>query len=360
MFNIGKLLGKIASVRYDVYFFIPHMNTGGAEQVHLTTLKLLKEEGYRVTTIVTATPENSLKKEFQAISKMFDIRKSHTNRKLFFFFLGFWSTIINKRAKSIVIGSHSYFFYRLIPFLKSEHKIIDVIHNLEPGPEMRYGELFNSVSGRIDNVVCVDEVTKELIQAYSKRESVEVIYNPTDQAFFENFRARKSFNQKCVFVGRDDKVKRVHLIKELSKRTNFQTGLIGAINQDVIQTNLIYHGLIKDRIKLSKVLNQYDVLLVLSSTEAFPMVIQEGMAQGLVCICTNVGGIKKHITHLKNGILIDKVENEEEVLRSVTDYLSLLESDAYLFESISIEANRYAREKFRYQSFKVNIENLLV
>jgi glycosyltransferase involved in cell wall biosynthesis len=247
----------------------------------------------------------------------------------------------------------------LIPFLRPDINVIDVIHNLEPGHEMRYGELFDSISDRLDKVVCVDNATQKLITSFSKREVVEVISNPTDVEFFKNFRLRKYFNRKCVFVGRDDIVKRVHIVKELAKKTTYNIGLIGEIKKNIELENLMYHGLVNSRKELSELLNRYDILLLTSSTEGFPMVIQESMAQGLICISTDVGGISQHIKNGENGFLIDEVENESVINNEITYRLSNLENNPSEVESISMKANEYARKHFGYIAFKDKILKLL-
>jgi hypothetical protein len=110
MFRLGKLLALFFAGKYDILFFIPHMNTGGAERVHLTTLKALNEEEYKTAVIVTATPEDSLKKEFKSMANVFDIRLGNSNRWAFFFFLGFWSTYINRTKPKLLSEATPIFF----------------------------------------------------------------------------------------------------------------------------------------------------------------------------------------------------------------------------------------------------------
>lgn len=359
MFNLGKLIARFLHVSYDIYLFIPHMNTGGAEQVHLATLRVFKEEGYKVATIVTSTPENSLHNNFKALSRVFDIRISNKVRQLFFLFMGLWSTIINKQEKAIVIGSHSYFFYRLIPFLNNNYKIVDVIHSLESGQEMRYGELFNQIQSKINHVLCVDESTKKLILKQSKCDKVDVVNNPTYEIFFQKGYVRDKVHPKVVFVGRYAPVKRPQIIEELAaKADNIRIGWIGELPEQKKSADIHYEGLFTDREELAENMNLYDFLLITSESEAFPMVIQEAMALGMIVISTNVGGISTHISHKENGILIDATD-ESMIRNEIQTVIQELCENQSLACEISKNAINYARSHFSFSTFRQNMMNIL-
>ena len=81
-------------------------------------------------------------------------------------------------------------------------------------------------------------------------------------------------------------------------------------------------------------------ILVTSVYEGFPMVMMEAMSHGVVPISTNVGGIKEHITHLKNGVLIDATEDEELVNLFCEQLHNLL--------NFPIDKNKISEAAFEY------------
>ena len=55
---------------------------------------------------------------------------------------------------------------------------------------------------------------------------------------------------------------------------------------------------------IPNVLKEVDILVLPSTTEAFPRVVIEGMAMGLPVIGTSVGGIPEAIVHGKTGLVV--------------------------------------------------------
>ena len=361
-FNLGKIIGlALPNLKNWVLFFIPHMGAGGAEQVHLQLLDILGKKYSGISIVATNSQEVDLKDEFEKNSKVFSLSKWMQWKPIFFGCLGVFTSLINRsEEKILLIGSHSYFFYRLLPFLdESKFYAIDIIHNLEVGGIMRYGSLFNDVSSKIHEVIAVDTITAHLITRKSNRKSVIVVTNPTNEVFFQSFRVRSECSPSLVFVGRYDPVKRPHIVESLAKRNpELNIGWVGNVQDANQKKGITYHGLIKDREGMALVMNHYDILVLTSSTEAFPMVIQEAMALGMIVVSTNVGGISTHVKHQENGILIQASEDEA-VLNEIERQVNQLVADNSLSAKISTNAHKYAREHFSAERYAHSMMELL-
>lgn len=359
-FNFGKILGALFRISLpDVLFFIPHVGAGGAEQVHLHFLDYFIKRGKTVLFVITTSGQRELFEKFNSAARVIDISSSNGRKQITLFFLGFFSTMINmSRNTPVLVSSHSYFFYRLLPFLKSSRFTVDVIHNLEPGPKMRYGSLFDSVSDSINKVTAVDGHTAELIRHYSKRQHVDVISNPTDDIFFKLARIREGIEKRAVYVGRYDPVKQPFIIEKLAaENLNWEFGWIGKVDQSKKIDEIRYYGLVKDRLKLAELMNRYDILAITSSTEAFPMAIQEAMVLGMIVVSTDVGGISTHIKHMHNGILIPS-SSDHQIIHSFEQWLEDLAQNKELARNISENAIFHAKKHFKKEIFEKRLDEV--
>ena len=359
MFNIGKIIGiPFKRKKYDVYFFIPHMQTGGAEIVHLYTLEFLKKKGCKVKVVVTNSHEKDLKEYFVNLASVTDIHYIKYNRKLFQLVLGFYVSLLNKLENKIFIGSHSYFFYRLIPFLHNKNLTVDVIHNLLYGESIRYEKVFDKICDKINKIVCVDCKTSERLREVTQRSDIRVVNNPTDEVFFQNHKIRHSVNKRCVFVGRDHPDKRIGIIEEIAEDDNIVIGMVGDFSNRETIESIKYHGLLTNRPELANVMNEYDILVITSKTEAFPMVIQEAMALGMIVLATRVGGIDCHIKDGVNGLLVED-GTPEEVANRIKHQINQLSSDRNLAGKISRNAYDYAANHFSVEKFNQSMSEIL-
>lgn len=58
-------------------------------------------------------------------------------------------------------------------------------------------------------------------------------------------------------------------------------------------------------VEIETILRIADVLLLPSLSEAMPLVVLEAMSTGVLCVCSNAGGIPEVITHGKTGFMFD-------------------------------------------------------
>lgn len=124
---------------------------------------------------------------------------------------------------------------------------------------------------------------------------------------------RKTGNTlKFLFLGRYERRKGIEelntAIQSLSKdqKRKIEFHFIGPIPKEKqIQNNLvIYHGEIRDKIKLAELIKSNDILVCPSWSEGMPNVILEAMANGLTVLATDVGAVNVLINE-QTGYLIN-------------------------------------------------------
>jgi len=83
-----------------------------------------------------------------------------------------------------------------------------------------------------------------------------------------------------------------------------------------IENKIIFSG---ERSDIPSILSIFDIFVLPSLFEGFPLSILEAMAVRLPIVATNINGIPEAIQHKNNGYLISPQDNQE--LASVLDYL---------------------------------------
>lgn len=121
---------------------------------------------------------------------------------------------------------------------------------------------------------------------------------------------------KFVFVGRDEKRKGLDelnkAINKLIGNVNFEFHFIGPIpsGKKINSSDVFYHGELKTKIELIKVLDSMDVLVCPSHSEGMPNVILEAMARGLAVLATNVGAVEFVVSD-ENGRVIPPLDQQK-------------------------------------------------
>jgi glycosyltransferase involved in cell wall biosynthesis len=89
------------------------------------------------------------------------------------------------------------------------------------------------------------------------------------------------------------------------KRNDFEFHFVGPIPEEkrLKEKNIVYHGEIRVKKKLSEVIQSCQVLVCPSWSEGLPNVILEAMANGLAVIATDVGATRILVNDA-NGILL--------------------------------------------------------
>jgi glycosyltransferase involved in cell wall biosynthesis len=346
---------------------------GGAETVHLDILKVF-ENKKNVCLITNESVNDHNKKKFENFIKIIEINKLIKKRKLKMLALKLISRKINSNPKAIVFGCNSHFFYDIIPYLKSHVKIIDLIHAFsyeEPYAAEKYSiPHVNRINKRVvlgkKTVSDFEKLYLENNISPTQIEKINIIKNkvsiPIEQP-------KKQFNDslKILFVGRNSYEKRASIFFEIAKECqlkNLNTSfiVIGNFDKKTIEAplNTKIIGEINDTVALNEYYQSSDLLLITSSREGFPMVVLEGMAFGVVPICTNVGEISEFInTTNNNGIIIENYTDTNLIISEFIKHIKIIEEDRNLLSKMSNNAFVTLKENFNLAEFNKNYIELL-
>lgn len=115
-----------------------------------------------------------------------------------------------------------------------------------------------------------------------------------------------------------------------------------------LESNILFLGRRND---IPDIMNGIDILLHLSNSETFGMVIVEAMAMGKLIVASNLGGIPEIIENNKNGFLVDKDDfyKNAELIKKIIEDKELLKK---------VKENNLEKVKEKYLLDKT-IEKLL-
>lgn len=140
---------------------------------------------------------------------------------------------------------------------------------------------------------------------------------------------------KILYVGRMVKEKGIYEISELINRldeSKYSFSFIGTgLEENNLKeklkskNNVEFFGHLSDKVKLSNLFKQHNILLLPSKKvagweELFGMVVIEAMASGLLVIASNHIGPRGIISHLEDGILIDDNNLEDNMYDYILNY----------------------------------------
>ena len=110
--------------------------------------------------------------------------------------------------------------------------------------------------------------------------------------------------------------------------------------------------------ELKQIYEISDVLLITSYREGFPVVIKEAMANGVVCISTDVGSISEHVLNNKTGFIVEN-DSEEEIVNKFVKLITQLFSDKALLKQLSDNAYHHAIENYNMNKFQQEIRRFI-
>lgn len=348
---------KLPSV--DILFIFKNADMGGAERVQLALLEVLKE--YKSITLLSHKSHGG--------HFLGDYRKYTTIKDISIFsnFIlprwitsGYMQKMIERSSVKVVFGSLSGLFYDIAMNIDAQHTVfVDLFHACDNNLE--YYSL-DSVE-RLDARITIDDKTKETLCILYNSSGIEERYKDRIALVYNGVKVPPSLPKKhegqtlnLLFVGRDVPVKRVHMVREIATKMPMASFVLAGVSARPNDTpNLRAVGKVTD---VTGYYEQADILLLTSKREGFPMVVMEAMANGVIPICTDVGGISKHIMHGKNGFLIDANWSEGEIVEGFIKTIKMLENDKQLKERVSREAYEYAKKHFDIRHFKETYQKL--
>ena len=231
----------------------------------------------------------------------------------------------NGKIKCAKIGVkfHGYEMFQKAPDFKIKLQHFFLLRNPVKIISQKADIVF-SYGGKITDIIRSLDVTPEkIIELPSGVESISLSneIKPAGQIL------------RFLFLGRYERRKGIEELndaistivsKEQKQKTEFH--FIGPIPQEKHLQNkaVIYHGEIRDRVKLTAAIKNCDVLICPSWSEGMPNVILEAMANGLTVIATDVGAVNVLVNE-KTGYLIDNsvpelIRNEIEKIHFLLQY----------------------------------------
>lgn len=118
------------------------------------------------------------------------------------------------------------------------------------------------------------------------------------------------------------------MVKEKTKHTHLQLWIVGDGPEQeylkILTQKLKLLAQVKfwgQRRDVPELLSRSDTLVLLSENEGFPNVALEAMANGVPVILSDVAGAGEIITHMENGLLVNR-QNEQEIMKSMESLLN--------------------------------------
>lgn len=366
LFTLISFLTK--SLKVKTIFFFPFYHTGGAERVHLDIVKSLGKK--KSIIIFTAhSSNNHFLTEFKEYAYCYDfkpfLRNVYYNKAINFTF-----NLIGYFNKVSIFGCNSSYYYDVLKYFNQKVKKIDLLHAFTL-PDIGGMEVYSLPFVKLlDKRIVINKKTKnDFVILYKENNidleltnRIDVIYNGVEisPTFLRNYDNHKVLS--CVYCGRIAIEKRVDLIVEIGKKNgqNVNLSIYGHKEIEVDGIEKFYIKNIESKEEMNLIYQSSDILLITSYREGFPMVVMEAMANGVVCICTDVGGIKEHIINGENGFLVSNELDKKEIIEKFYLIISELNSNRNLLRTISKNALEYSKNNFSLNTFSSSYKKILL
>ena len=359
---------------YKLFFFFPFWQIGGGERVHADILKVFRLE--KSLCFITDESENDgFKEEFQSYADTLSLGRWAKKPSFKNLMLKQIANAINRQQNPVAFGCHSHFFYELIPLLAAHVKVVDLIHAFTFDPNGPEHYSLPHVA-RLDHRVILGEKTKrDFLQLYQDKgvdlkhmERFAIIPNQSDVPAappVKDYQGRL----KVLFVSRNAPEKRPELFVEIARRSAAQQLpadfiMVGDFKHWEMEhiPNLSCIGEIFDREALKDLYRSAHLILVTSWREGFPLVMMEGMCQGVVPIATAVGEIPAYISseEKRNGFLVENEDNIDVVIGTFVNRVAHLCEQRHQLQDFGLQAYHFARDNFGPERFTASYKKLLL
>ena len=347
-------------------FIFPFFHTGGAEKVHLDIVKSFPKKDNLV--IFTNKSYNMhFLEEFEKHAKIFHYHNYKHNYYYRIIILKILSNIKNT-SKTTIFGCNNTYFYDILDHLPLKVKKIDLLHAFTL-PDPGGAEVYSLKKiPFLDKRIVINQKTKnDFINLYKEKgisdeylERIKIINIAVDTP---EAKPIKNFNKEkleIIFCGRIAKEKRVHLVVEIAKKVSeiANVKIYGHKEMNIEGIDEFYQKNIINPNELKQIYEISDVLLITSYREGFPVVIKEAMANGVVCISTDVGSISEHVLNNKTGFIVEN-DSEEEIVNKFVKLITQLFSDKALLKQLSDNAYHHAIENYNMNKFQQEIRRFI-
>ena len=363
----GRLLAFIRPLKkeYRVFFFFPFYHTGGAEKVHAQVANATGGNDCIIYFTKRSADDRFLNDFRKSGCEIKDISKFTDRKWLYFlnlFYRGIVTGYINRqRQKPIVFNGQCNFGYKISPWTRKAVAQIELIHSFNTFSLIRIPFLpFISKTVMISRKRI--EEHKEQYKRYNIPASLaaRIEYIPNAITLPQHVSPKSDNDLTVLYVGRGTKEKRVEIIAEIARELRIDNAefikfemlgdVTGAINKEAYAF-IKFYGNTSDEKLISEIYAGAHVLILTSTTEGFPMVIMEAMAQGCVILSTSVGDIPYYVKNGENGFLFSKTGDDRSIIGEAKEKLTWLSNHRAELKRIEQNNINYAKYNFGIERF---------
>jgi glycosyltransferase involved in cell wall biosynthesis len=247
---------------------------------------------------------------------------------------------------------------RTLPEARVAHSlglpVVMHVHEL-PEPGVKRSLVVRRAARTADVLVAVSEAVAEMLRAYAGKTPVVVAHNgvpPTSVSPAESGAPIVgTVGTVCRTKGTDVFLEAARLAHERCPELRFehigQTGLDddSAFQQEVaaLATGEALADVVTmlGRRPASEGLARWELFVLSSRQDAFPLATLEAMAAGIPVIATEVGGLREQLRHLETGVLV-----APEDPNALADWIVRLHGDPELRARLAAEAARQVQSRF--------------
>lgn len=350
---------------FDLVCLFPGYALGGAEKVHADIIACFPEK--RVLVLFTRRSANDKMYHLFDLPHvtLLDISRFTDNKAKYwqnFIWRGICAGFINRHQKRpVVFSGQCNFGYKLLPHLDREVRKVELIHVAEK----KFSWITFPFIGLIDRRIMISDIIIQRALDFYRQIGVPHKYDSRIQKIINQTPIPESipvriYNDpiKVYYAGRGGYPKRLYLLMEIIRRCQanqlpLSFHFAGSMEDEIpgdLRNSITYHGEIPGGEPMRALHRQMDILLMVSASEAFPMLIMEAMAHGALVVSTNVGGIPEHIHHGENGLLIED-STEEEIIKNGVLILTELCTNREKLKRLAEASRSYAEKHFSEESF---------
>lgn len=371
---LGRFIAKLRPLKqeYETFYFFPFYHTGGAEKVHL---QIVQATGNKrgIIFFTRYSYDNNFIKGFEETGCTIRDISGFTDRKVLYILNLIYRGIVtayinNQRLKPVVFNGQCNFGYKISPWISRSIPQVELIHSFNTFswirlPYLQYISQTVMISKlRINNHL--EQYTKLLVP-FVFRSKIRYIINgihlPARQTI-------KDYNGEIqiLYVGRGTEEKRIHLIAQMAERSH-RSGqsasfvFMGDVENAIPKLLLPYCRLLGHKTnpdEINEVYEQSHIVIITSSTEGFPLAIEEGMARGCAVMATPVGDVGVHVKNVENGWLFTSITDEVQIVEEALEFLDLCNKNKKPLQEMSLRNYSYAKTHFGMEQFEKSYKEL--
>jgi L-malate glycosyltransferase len=371
---LGRMISLISPLEkeYETFFFFPFYHTGGAEKVHAQIAKACGNLNC-IIFFTRKSQNDTFYTLFQETGCTIKDISTYTDNKFLYFiniiYRGIITGYINRqKTLPLVFNGQCNFGYKISPWVRKSVLQVELIHSLNTFSYIRipfipfYAKTVMISQKRIEDHYALYN-KMHIPPSFKER----IIYIPNAVAFNTIDIERKPFHPiRVLFSGRGSVEKRLHLFTAIASGVHQSNQsivfeIMGNV-EEFVEPNkypfITFHGEQKEAPLINAIYQRSNILLLTSSTEGFPLVIIEAMANACSIISTPVGDIPYHIKPGVNGFLFSSVEDEQKIVTEGIRYILQLAENTGLLKTIAVNNREYAESHFSIQQFNQAYQQL--